>query len=278
MKNKLFRINDIFELKNQKYINEGYDIYELFIFSQMLRKELLSDILELENKISDLINREFDFTKRTYKELKQYCDYKKGLITQNNKPKYYKIFDQEISNPHLLMSCLYPDHQVKLNKNDKDYNFKKSKLDERLKKPIAQIIREIHFGGLIRLINDLDKIKIKRSLDFLFIANKKSTGKKDIDSIYLPNMLKFIKCLRNYFAHNDVNLNEKKLFGIIHHSESWKGQKNMKWFIERLSLILNELHGKNFYERFIDKLENNHLLDNEKLKQITDNQTHWKNL
>lgn len=277
------RITKNFRKRNNDFIHKPEKIYEYFLFSQMIRKELLSDILEFELLLANSIISNFKMTSFTVKDLGKYHN----ILSQGEKPNdenvggrpgISEIFDEEIRKNQV--DDILEDLNGSLNMSSPN----KEKVNIGIGNKIRLVFESMSFGKKIYFIKKLDRIKTKEAfnnflvnweINFIHMTKSEIDKLNPIDDYFIP-VLEYIRDLRNTLAHKPVEFNENMFFNNAYLNIQRKYK--IKWFNRVFKNLISDIHGgRSFYERLLEKVENNPKISNEIFYEIM-SQPMWKSI
>lgn len=284
----LKRTTKNFKQNNQNLLNKGLDEEVLFLFTQMVSKELLSDILEYETLISNLIIEDYRFMsyrlsdhKKLLETIESYGDDTTDELV-DARPGTYEVFTKEIrkSNIGYVYNIL-----IGMQKRyaSTDQNNKKVKEIGKNRK-IRVSFEESSFGDMINIIKKLEREKLKKSLSplltnwksyYTHLSNDEVNELDPIDD-FLMDVLFFIRDIRNILAHGTMQLIQENFFVRAYDKRGSRKHK-INWFLKTFSDQLLLIHDKKFSERILDKVNNNHKIPNEYFDKIF-SQEMWKSI
>lgn len=244
MKNINERITKNFKKSNKNFFGD-FPIEEYYLFSLSLRKELLSDILEYESFMADILIEYFDFFSLSQKDVERYLD------PINNK--YLKTGAREVL-----------ENEIRLNRHSKLLNdLKESKLGINVK--IRKVFENISLGGKIHFIKKIDSNMLIDALDPLLTGKDEYYNHDGIildplDDFLFP-FLGYIRDLRNILSHRNINLAQNDLFlNAFRNIPHRKHKINFFNKVLRDQLIL--MHEDTFYNRMENKTKQNPKISN----------------
>ncbi len=292
-----------FKNEHLSMVSPEMGIDEIYIFSQMLRKELLSDILEIESLISARVNEKFEFTKYDLSYLINLNKFNDESFKGSGFSFYldlsleeYNAFFRGFDNLHqmellefdLAWSCRRKDrneyndllYRTKNNiaittKEESLFKSHSRKLRKRRNTKISDLIENKTFGGLLKIVESLSREKIFNIFEDVSIKLGVSDSEVFVESYFMP-LLNYLKELRNGLAHCDLNLTTDFL------EESWMhtakpSSKKFLTILKELKLFLSISHNETFYSRFRRKVSNNEKLNFSACMKILNN-TSWEKI
>ncbi len=262
--------------KNRRFIDNGrYSVEEYYQFAHLLRKELLSDVLEYESLVANMLIDNIGLFSIRPKDIEIFYNNTDEIIKEVvrrggghklTSTDYYELnykFSMEPGSLEIILHELKPDRIEDLYNQ---FNAPPRK-DKHIK-------IEFHFefmtmGSKIHVIQAIKEDIVKKALDeFLngyeiyFIEPK-----EEIDALedFLYPVLEFMRDIRNILAHRDIGLDFNDLFISAYNHNShyiaehkYKYEFMIKLFREQLLLI----HTKTFYERIKDRVAHSMKIDN----------------
>lgn len=341
------RMTNEFLCKYKEYEKDDFNISDLYIYSQMLRKELLSDILEFESLLVNKLIESFNFFDLKLIDLKHYIKYRDEVKEYKNYSKEIKEMTEPPINRSPIENQLFEIGLIK--KKEKSFlnqllKGNEGKIISDLKKVIIKIgnsktlvddnkdevLMELYklvdvnngasdstilsellisksFGGLMDIIMVLNRLKVIEIFNDIWNMNHLDVNISDsilskegkavdfeINKMKMNNYIKpvliFMKEIRNTLAHEDIPFSGQEFFNLIDarkvkfsggsssrgndtYGSNWKTNK----LIPEIKKALFKIHDKSFYERFIEKLNNNPKIEN-KIISLFEKDTIWAKL
>lgn len=222
------RITQDFKNKYQKYTNESITINDLYLYSQMLRKELLSDILEFESLLSNKIIEEFSFFDFKLIDLENHIRHNQEIKDFDNLSKKDKDNTEPPEDKDPEKNSMFNEGLMK-NKDVSLYNLLTKNLNSSTLKHIGDILDVVlNFGNheinveqfyskdtlnsieqLNKMIGSEPSIPSKSSLRDLLVS--KSFGVL-VDIVIFLNNVKIIELFSGIWNLDKVKINVEREF------------------------------------------------------------------